>query len=557
MDGFVSLLGVRRRIMWNTLRTVGQHSRLKLASIVALGGGIWIGLYVFPYFGFNAVAKMLPYEAGIAEMLVSLFFLLLTIMLVFSNAVIAYTALFRSEEAAFLRSCPLPSGTIFLYKLAESLTFSSWAFVLLGVPIMLAYGVHKLAPWYYFAAMAVFFASFILIPAGLGALIALAISTFLRPWMRRLLTWAAVGIALFALVAGPAYLYRQRAAEPDIFGATALLRHVSFTHEVWWPSSWISRGLTLCADRDNPGRMEDVLFYLGLLASHSLLLCLLAHMFASRAYDGAWDRMHSQSSRRQSARWLARVAGLLPRSPMIQLVLKDVRTFVRDPVQWTQCAVLFGLLGLYILNLRNLRHPSTKLVWRNLTTFLNLGSISLVLATLTTRFVFPLFSLEGRRFWLLGLVPVSRRYVLWSKLVFSFGASLFITGLLMVLSDLMLGEPLWMMALHLFTVAMISMGLSGLAVGLSVLYPNLRESSPAKIVSGFGGTLNLILSLLYVSVVVTVEALPIHLFAIGRATRGEMVAGLWGAVAVILVLSVAAFAVPVWLGSKALAKMEF
>lgn len=557
MDGTGVLLGVRRRIIWNRLRTVGEHSRLKLVSIAALGGGIWIGLYLFPYFGFNSVAKILPYEAGIAEMLVSLFFLLLTIMLVFSNAVIAYTALFRSEEATFLRSCPLPSGTIFLYKLAESLAFSSWAFVLLGVPIMLAYGVHKLAPWYYFVAMFVFFASFILIPAALGTLIALAVSAFLRPWMRRLLTWVAVGIALFALIEGPAHLHRRKAEGPDIFGATALLRHISFTHEVWWPSSWISRGMTICADRDNPGHMEDVLFYLGLLVSHSLFLCLLAYAFASRAYDGAWDRMHSQSSRRQSSRWLAHLVGLLPRSPMIQLVLKDVRTFVRDPVQWAQCAVLFGLLGLYILNLRNLRYPSTKLVWRNLTTFLNLGSISLVLATLTTRFVFPLFSLEGRRFWLLGLVPVSRRYVLWSKLFFSFGASVLVTGLLMVLSDLMLGEPMWMIALHIFTVAMISLGLSGLAVGLGVLYPNFQELSPAKIVSGFGGTLNLILSLLYVCIVVTVKAIPIHLFAVGRATRSEMVIGLCGAVAVIMVLSAAAFAVPVWLGSKALAKMEF
>ena len=36
--------------------------------------------------------------------------------------------------------------------------------------------------------------------------------------------------------------------------------------------------------------------------------------------------------------------------------------------------------------------------------------------------------------------------------------------------------------------------LNGLAAGLGVLYPNLKETNPNKIVSGFGGTLCLVLS---------------------------------------------------------------
>jgi hypothetical protein len=42
--------------------------------------------------------------------------------------------------------------------------------------------------------------------------------------------------------------------------------------------------------------------------------------------------------------------------------------------------------------------------------------------------------------------------------------------------------------------------LNGLAVGLGVLYPNFKEINPAKIVSGFGGTLCLVLSFLYILV---------------------------------------------------------
>ena len=564
MDGIAPLLALRRDIIWNALRTIGQHSRLKMFSIAVLGGAIWIGLYVFPYYGFHWVVRLL-HEGSISDMLISLFFLLLTVMLVFSNAVIAYTALFRSKEVWFLRSCPISPGTLFLYKLAESLTFSSWAFMLLGVPIMLAYGVHKGAPWYYYIAMFIFFFSFVLIPASAGALIALVISTVLRRWMRKMLTWAAITLAVAALIIGPSYVHSKRSGS-RLFLATTLLRRVSITHSVYWPSAWVSRGLAICANGAESGDLGEALYYLGLLASNSLFLCLLAYGFASRAYVRAWDRIHSMSSKRRVGHLeivmptsgpIPRIVRRVTRQPMYQLIAKDLKTFVRDPVQWTQCAVLFGLLGLYILNLRNLRYPAAQPMWRNLTTFLNLGSICLVLATLTTRFVFPMFSLEGLRFWILGLVPLKRTYVLWSKFTFSFVASVTITTVLMVMSDLMLGEPRALIMLHVFTVCMISLGLSGMAVGLSALYPNLHETSPAKIVSGFGGTLNLILSLLYVSIVVAVEAIPVHLWATGAISRFEMILGLCGAVAVLLVLTAAACAVPMGLGSKSLRKMEF
>jgi len=558
LDGFATLLHTRYRILRNLLRTFGDHSRLKILAIATLGAGIWITLFFLPFLGFEKIDAMLP-GAHIEDLLISLFFFMLMVMLVFSNGVIAYTALMRSRETWFLRACPLPPGTVFLYKLLESLAFSSWAFLLLGVPIMLAYGVFKNAPLTYYGAMFVFFLSFILIPAGLGALLALLISALLRPWMRRLLTGTAIGVALVALVVA-SYQSRGDADSEGLFGATTLLSRIGFTHNVYWPSSWIARGLALCAGSAGaPQRPGDIAYYLGLLLSHSLGLLVVACWFAGRVYDHAWDKTHSSSSPPRSARrgFLAR--RLDGRSPMLQLIGKDLRTFVRDPVQWTQCAVLFGLLGLYILNLRNLRYPTTHPVWRNLTTSLNLGSICLVLATLTTRFVFPMFSLEGRRFWVLGLMPIRRRQILWAKFWFAFIGSLVITEFLMVLSDLMLQQPWPMILLHMVTVALISAGLSGMAVGLSALYPNLRENSPAKIVSGFGGTLNLILSLLFVTVVVAVQALPLHLHLVAPQsfTTERLALGLGGGVALTVVLAGAAFGVPMWLGSRALARMEF
>jgi ABC-2 type transport system permease protein len=47
-------------------------------------------------------------------------------------------------------------------------------------------------------------------------------------------------------------------------------------------------------------------------------------------------------------------------------------------------------------------------------------------------------------------------------------------------------------------VTVMTFALNGAAIGLGVLYPNLKEANPNKIVSGFGGTLCLVLSSLYI-----------------------------------------------------------
>jgi ABC-2 type transport system permease protein len=47
-------------------------------------------------------------------------------------------------------------------------------------------------------------------------------------------------------------------------------------------------------------------------------------------------------------------------------------------------------------------------------------------------------------------------------------------------------------------VTVMTFALNGLAIGLGVLYPNVKETNPNKIVSGFGGTLCFVLSSVYI-----------------------------------------------------------
>jgi ABC-2 type transport system permease protein len=196
-------------------------------------------------------------------------------------------------------------------------------------------------------------------------------------------------------------------------------------------------------------------------------------------------------------RWMNRLSPRRRRD-VLALVLKDARMFWRDTAQWGQCVMFFGLLGVYFVNLRHFTHDLSSPFWTSLIAYLNLSACSLNLATLTTRFVYPQFSLEGRRLWIVGLAPLGLSQLVLVKYWLASFLSLAVTLTLIILSCCLL-QMSWDQIVFFGTViAVMTFSLNGLAIGLGVLFPNFKESNPGKIVSGFGGTLCLVLSFVYI-----------------------------------------------------------
>jgi ABC-2 type transport system permease protein len=188
--------------------------------------------------------------------------------------------------------------------------------------------------------------------------------------------------------------------------------------------------------------------------------------------------------------------------------------------------------------------------WINLVAYLNLGACALNLATLTTRFVYPQFSLEGQRLWIVGLAPLGLPRVVLAKYWLASGASLCVTSGLITLSCYLLNMHWDQIAFFGAVIIVMTFALNGLAVGLGVLYPNFKEPNPNKIVSGFGGTLCLVLSFLYILASVLV---------LGFGTGGFRAQARWVIESVCL-FSLLSFAIgwlPLKLGLRRLKELEF
>ncbi len=209
------------------------------------------------------------------------------------------------------------------------------------------------------------------------------------------------------------------------------------------------------------------------------------------------------------------------------LILKDLRTFRRDPAQWSQFLIFFGLLAFYFINIRRLSYDVQKPYWRNLISFLNLSVTALILSTFTSRFIFPLLSLEGQE--LLSpraVLPLKARRVdpLGQVRVLRRGSRWWPPRSWSSLSDLMLrmGPATAPIVLHMGMVAILCFGLSGISVGLGARLPNLKEDALPKIAAGFGGTLNLLVSLVFICAIVMSLAVPCHLYFAGQDNSPEV-----------------------------------
>ena len=233
------------------------------------------------------------------------------------------------------------------------------------------------------------------------------------------------------------------------------------------------------------------------------------------------------------------------------VIIKDIKTFVRDPGQWSHFAIFFGLLGIYFLNLRNFRYQAMGTYWNVLVTFLNLATVGLVAGTLSTRFFFPLPSMEIRRRWVWALGGTGK--MLWPKFAAGFLFLWIITETLMLVSCKMLGLAAWMTQVCLAADFFISLTMMALALGLGAAFPVPEEDVSAKIVSGFGGTLCLILTLGYLALIVLSLAIPIQLFVVHKAISGPTFARIMAAVGFLTATgSLALAALSLSLGDKSL-----
>jgi len=565
----VSPTRVFQSLRWNLLRNstglMLRGSILRMLTIVFCSLLVWGLLFGAAMTGFQELKERwtVPLDGFLLELLFDLLFFSLTVLLIFSTGIILYASLFASPETAFLLSTPLRDDHVFAYKYQGAVAFSSWGFLLLGSPILIAYGLRlgDGAPWYFYAVLPLFFLGFVLIPGSIGALACLTLVNVLPRRLKQVLILAIIAVCVFFLVwaysraRGALTTSSTRTWFESVFAELAILGG-RLT-----PFQWISRGLMTAAREE----FSQTLYYLALVWSNGLFLYVVAAWLGKKLYRRGFNRVATGGTlrKRYGGHWLDAIAErvlffLDPRTRL--LIVKDFRTFRRDPAQWAQVIIFLGLGVLYFANMRRFYEQDIGRSFKNGISLLTLLATAFLICAYTGRFIFPMLSLEGKKFWVLGLLPLDRDRLVWGKFAFSAAGCLVAGEFVVLFSNLMLNMPWQIMTVHAIAIGCVAVGLSGLSVGLGAIMPNFRETDPSKIAVGFGGTLNLVAGLLLLLVIVAAMALPFHI-VLAATPESPYERGvppwLWGLVAAAGVFAALATFLPLRAGIRQLRGMEF
>lgn len=525
-------------------------------------GGIGLLVCSLLYQGsFWLTAQLASYEdLGDYLLRLGLSWLFLTFLsfLAFSGIVTALSTFFLSDDLRLLLAAPIATRRVFHARFLRTVGQASWMVVVFLVPVLMGIGRARCAGLAFYATSIFAMVPFTVIPVAAGTIVTLLlVNTFPARRARDILMLMgllfAASLVILLRFIRPEQLMKVESL-PDITDFFATLQS-PITPML--PSFWA--GETLFASL----RGGFDLLHAGALWTTALGSIVVVRAASERWYFSGFSRaQEAPKARFTRLRTLDRLVRGLPLSTVRkQLLIKDLKIFLRDVGQWSQLLLLCALVVVYLYNFRVLdlqRIPYMSGFVKNVYAFVNLGMAGLVMATVAVRFVFPAVSVEGLSFWIIRTSPISMRDFLWSKFWTGLIPVLLLTELVTVTANEFLGVDPFLKMTAAAAVVMMSFALVGLATGMGARYPRFG-AGPAEVSGSFGGVAFMILAVLFIIVMIALVGWPSSLYAFrrlqGRPPSSAQELLMVGCLVVASTLSVAVWLLSMRSGVRALEKL--
>jgi ABC-2 type transport system permease protein len=118
----------------------------------------------------------------------------------------------------------------------------------------------------------------------------------------------------------------------------------------------------------------------------------------------------------------------------------------------------------------------------------------------------------------------------WSKFWVALIPLLFFGELLAIVTNYFLGVSTFMMILAPVTLGLLTFALVAVGMAFGIAYPNFTAEHVAKIPASFGGVLYMAFSIVFIGLIVVLEAWPVHLFLVRNFQRVPLSTGDWNSI---------------------------
>lgn len=459
----------------------------------SLGILFFFSLYQF----FSRVFRLVIIQGAIGYLLIekmfSILFLMVLALLVFSSMLSSLSVLFTSREPELLIYLPIKSFDRYFYQTIKNTIISSWYVVILGYPIFVAYGAVYEQNTSYFILSLIIVSMFAFVSSNIGITITTAIVRLLptqriKQVFMLLGLFSVIYIITFFRMTKPERLYSSFGVHEIL----TMLQNARLPQNQYFLNDIASELISKYKYMDTLTVTQNLLKLSAYLALFFIVGWIVHHNFYKKSFI-KFSMTQATQTKFVSRRLFIRL------NTLFSIIYKDILHFTREVEQWSQIFILMSLIIIYIINLRNL--PIVSDTIRDSIVLLNISFIGFIIAAVTLRFGYPLYSLEGKYRWVLIKSTVSKRDIILSKLFFSLVPSIIMSLILTFVSNVFLKIDIVLIAYLLLLNMLIAIVISFLGTSLGILLPKFDSDNPMQISMSIGGLLFMTCSMAYVFVV--------------------------------------------------------
>ena len=484
----------------------------------AVGLVVWAALFEGSFWLTGQLEDYAELGDYLLRLGLSWLFLTFLSFLAFSGVVTALSTFFLSEDLHLLLAAPVAMRRLFHARFLRTVGQASWMVVIFLAPVLMGVGYARCAGPAFYATALLTVAPFAVIPVAAGtAVTLLLVNTFPARRARDILMLMgllfAASLVMLLRFIRPEQLLKVESL-PDLTDFFATLQSPVTP---LLPSFWA--GETLFASL----RGGHDWLHAGALWTTALASTVVVRAASERWHFTGFSKSQEASKARFTRlRTLDSVVRALPLSSMRrQLLIKDLKIFLRDVGQWSQLLLLLALVLVYLYNFRVLdlqRIPYMSAFVKNVYAFVNLGMAGFVMATVAVRFVFPAVSAEGAAFWIIRTAPISLRDFLWSKFWTGLLPVLVLSEALTVVANEFLGVDPFLKVMAALAIVFMSFALVGLAIGLGARHPRF-DADPSQVAGSYGGVAFMMQAVLYIMVIIALVGWPSSLYLVFYVRR--------------------------------------
>jgi ABC-2 type transport system permease protein len=413
--------------------------------------------------------------------------------------------------------------------------------IIFSIPFLVSLGIQYHANPLFYVYSAALLIAFATISVNIGIGIAILLSgIFYLKKLKKLMLSAGV-LAVVGIITLLRMFKPERFVNPELFANLKIfLSELKAPTFILFPNRWYSESLFNFL---NKNYVDMFIFTTLLVLTSYITVILLLSIYTKYHYRG-WSLLQSGDVSARKKKGAIRITSFLRlnifKKPLqrllslfdtqaVALFRKDFLYQFHDIKYIQQNFILLALIIVYLFSIASL-----PLDWEEygvqlkyMISFLNLGLILIIIASLCSKLVYPAIVSEGYSLWVIKTAPLSSRKYISIKVLFLFIPIFLLCQLLTVFSSIFVHVGRDVFILNIITTLFVCFSLVCMAISFSIVDLRSAMKSSADEEIKTGNTIYMILSVLFVLIILVLEAIPIYLYFLKESIRVEFTRGAW------------------------------